>query len=96
MNEVDPELGSMASRGVGNVVFELVLLLIAEHGKRGDRSDELLVTIGLEAGDCLRGGTKWKCQRKTQIAIASGRSMQVACIKREGPQPARRERVLIA
>src|SRR5258707_1380409 len=43
MDEVDPKLGRMVPRRVGNVITELIFLLVTIERKSGNRRDELIV-----------------------------------------------------
>ena len=51
MNKIHSESRRMAARSVRHVVAELIFLLIAQHRKRGDGRDELIVAESLETGN---------------------------------------------
>ena len=50
MNEIDAEAQGMSAAGMREVVAELIFLLVARDGKRGDRGGELVVAKGFAAG----------------------------------------------
>src|SRR6202023_143607 len=86
----------MTSGRVRDVVANLIFLLVAQDGKRGDRGDELIVAKSFAPRDGAGGGTKWKSQRKTQVRIARFGQVQSAGVENERPQPRSAEGELIA
>src|SRR5215472_16462615 len=55
---------------MGHVITELVLLLVAVDGKRGDGRDVLVVAEGLESGGGESRAAEGKCQSESQRGIA--------------------------
>ena len=51
VDEIDAESRGVAAGGVRDVVAELIFFLVAQHGKRGDGRDELIVAESFEAGN---------------------------------------------
>ena len=56
VDEVDAELEGVAADFVAQVVAELILLLVAQSGKKRDGRRELIVAVSLKAGDSDRRG----------------------------------------
>src|SRR5260370_36675720 len=50
VNEIDAEADGVGTGGAGNVVAELIFLLVALDGKGGDGGGELIVAESFEAG----------------------------------------------
>src|SRR5215472_7547714 len=96
MDEVDAKLRSMRADRAGDIILELILLLVAQYRKGGDRRNELVVTVGLETADRLRGRAEWESQREAEIPIALRRGVQIALIEGERSQPIGTERILVA
>ena len=67
MNKVDSEPERVGTHNVAQVVAELVFLLIAQVGKKSNRSSELVVAKGFKTGDGQRCGTEGEGQREAQI-----------------------------
>ena len=62
VDEIYAKAQSVAARGTENVVAELIFLLIARDGERGDDGGELIVAESLESGS----GVKICAERKRQ------------------------------
>ena len=56
VDEINSEARGVLAHAVRNVVVELIFLLVAKDGKRGDGGDELIVAKGFEAGN---GAARW-------------------------------------
>ena len=67
VDEVDAELERMTSGNMAQVVAKLVFVLIAQVGEKRNRSGELVVAEGFEAGNGQRGGAEGEGQREAQI-----------------------------
>src|ERR1019366_6443119 len=91
MDEVNAEFGSVPADRAAHIVAELVFLLVANDGERGNRGDELVVAVGFEAGDGLGGGAERKCQRKAEVPITCRGAMQVTDARSEVAHPRRAE-----
>src|SRR5580700_3833080 len=87
VDEVQSKLERMASRGVAQVVADLVFALIAQVGEKSDGSGELVVAKSFEAGNRERCGAEGKRQREAQIGVPRLREMQQAGAENQIPQP---------
>src|SRR6266436_6570885 len=96
VNEVDTKARSVPAGSVTHVVAELIFFLIAQDGKSGDGSDELIVAEGFEAGNGAARGSKWEIEREAEIRIASGSEVQAAGVENERAEPVGIKRVLVA
>ncbi len=91
VDKVDPKLGCMPAHGTTHIVSKLVFLLIANHRKRGDGSNKLVVAVGFETGDGLRSGAERKRQGKAEVSITVCRTVQITGAKSEISHPRRAE-----
>src|SRR5882762_1753752 len=91
MNEVDAKSNLMAARIMGDIVAELIFLLVACDGKRGDDGGELIVAKSFES----RGGVKICAERKSQseaeIGVAIFDVVKTAGFKRQNTNRGRSE-----
>ena len=71
VDEIDAETGGMAAGSAAQVVTELIFLLIAENGKRGNGRDELIVAICLKARNGLRGCAERKRESEADLGVAA-------------------------
>src|SRR5260370_18627432 len=51
VNKVDAQARGVAAAYMTDVIAKLIFFLVAQDGKSGDGSDELIVTEGFEAGN---------------------------------------------
>jgi hypothetical protein len=95
VNKVDSKLESVAARNVAQVVAQLVLLLIAQVGKKSDGSGELVVAESFEAGDGQRRQLKGNCERETEIRVTRLGEVQQAGAEDEIAEPGRTESIVL-
>src|ERR1700674_3940358 len=86
----------MVASSVAKVVAKLIFLLIAQRRKQCDRRGELIVAVGLEAGDSQGRGTEWKSEREAQIGVAGLSQVQQTCVEDKCAQPSWAECVGVA
>ena len=96
MNEVDSELERMVTHNVAQVVAELVFVLIAQVGEKGDGSGKLIVAECLKAGNGQRRHAERKLYGEAEIRIPRLGEMQQAGVENQIAQPGRIERIVIA
>src|ERR1700741_1290144 len=77
----------MVAGGVSDVRAQLIFLLVAQRGEQSDRSGELVVAEGFEAGDGERRRAEWESQSKAKRRGARLREMQFAGIEDKRSQP---------
>ena len=87
MNEVHAQFERVIAGCMPHVVAKLILLLITYIRKCSDRGDELVVSVGLETRDRLRGRAERKRKRKPQIRVSSLREVQAARAENNGSKP---------
>src|SRR5260370_31252531 len=87
VNEIHTDLERMIPGGVSNVVAELILLLVAQRREQRDGRGELVVAIGLEAGNRQGCRTEREGKREAECGVARLREMQFAGIENERAQP---------
>src|SRR6266851_7860034 len=95
VDEIDAEADGVGTGGAGNVVAELIFLLVAVDGKGGDGGGELVVAESFEAGS----GEETECEGKIE-GFADGRVarfcvMEATGLEGEGAEPRRRELKLV-
>ena len=91
VDEAYAEPRSVAARAVRNVVAQLILLLVAQHRKRGNRRDEQVVSVSLVAGNRAGCDRKRKRIGESQLLIARLRQVQAAGIEHQRTKPLRRK-----
>src|SRR5579864_4167488 len=87
VNEVHSELERVIAGDVAQVVAELIFLLVAQRRKSRDRRGELVIAIGLEAGDCKRCGTKRKCKSEAERGVPPLSEVQQTRVEHERAEP---------
>ena len=73
--------------GVGDVVAELVLFLVTYCGEESDGGGELVVAVGLEAGDGEGGGAEGEGECEAEVRVAGLGEMQAAGVEHEIAEP---------
>src|SRR5215467_14204643 len=96
MDVVHTEARSVLSRAMGQVITELIFLLVAPDGKAGNRSHKLIVAKSFEARNGAESRTEGECQGEAEVRIAFFRVMQVTGVESERTHPIGAEVVLIA
>lgn len=96
VNEVYAEADGVAPGRAENVVSELVFLLIANDGERGNFRGELIVTESFETGGGVKIRAERKSKRKAEVGVAIFGVMEMAGFKSERAKPVGREAILLA
>ena len=79
----------MAAHRVSYVIAKLIFLLIAQHGKRRNPGDELIVAEGFKSRDRARSRSEWKCQGEALRFISRLRQVQAAGVQHQRAKPGR-------
>src|SRR5260370_7027331 len=77
----------MIAGSAADIVAELVLVLVAEHGKGGDGRRELIVTERFVTRYGQRSQTERKLQGKAESRVARLSEVQFAGVEDEGAEP---------
>src|SRR5712692_4499156 len=96
VNEVDTKARGVPAGTVIHIVAELIFFLVAQDGKSGDGSDELIVAEGFQAGDRAARGSEREIEGEAEIRIASCGEVQAAGVEDERAEPVVIERILVA
>ena len=91
MDEVHSKAHCVTPRGSRNVVAELVFLLVALNGERGNGGGKLIVAEGLKAGSREEAHGEGKIQRLANLGVAQFGVMESAGFQSERAEPRRRE-----
>src|SRR5260370_39814966 len=96
MNEINAKVQGVRAGEMADVIAELIFFLVAQDGKCGDGSDELVVAKGLQARNGAARGSEREIQRKPKMRIARGGQVQPAGVEHKGAKPVPIKRILVA
>src|SRR5713101_7090163 len=95
VNEIDAEADGLGTGGAGNVVAELIFLLVALAGKGGDGGGELIVAESFEAGSGQKTDGEGKIEGFADGRVARFCVMEGTGFEGEGAEPGGRELKLV-
>src|SRR5258708_131675 len=87
VNKTDAKARRVPAVVVAHVVAELIFFLVAQNGKSGNGSDELIVAKGLEPGDGAARGSEREIHRETKMRITRSGQMESADIEDKRANP---------
>ena len=95
MDEIGAEADGVGTGSAGNVVAELIFLLVAVDGKGGDGGGELIVAESFEAGSGQKTDGEGEIEGFADGRVARFCVMEATGFEGEGAEPRRRELKLV-
>src|SRR5207245_5061356 len=95
VDEIDAEADGVGTGSAGNVVAELIFLLVAVDGKGGDGGGELIVAESFEAGSGQKTHGKGEIEGFADGRVARFCVMEATGFEGEGAEPGGRELKLV-